>query len=196
MPQNGLEITVAGRNTLARSLHDLGMGAWFGGSLMGAIGLNGVAREWEDEKTGNRIASIGWAKWTPANGVAIAAHLVGAVSLLASDFYRVGHQRGVGAMSVAKTAVTAAAMGATAYSRVLGKRIEKASSPDPEAPTGSEEHHAAVEDIERQLRWAQWSIPVLTGTLTVISALAGEQQRPTQQKLGMLRKAAERLDLD
>ena len=28
-------------DTLARSLHDLGLAAWFGGSLMGAIGLNG-----------------------------------------------------------------------------------------------------------------------------------------------------------
>ncbi|WP_344323686.1 hypothetical protein [Streptomyces macrosporus] len=191
-----LEAIVSERNTLARSLHDLGMGAWFGGSLMGAVGLNGVAREWEDERTGNRIASIGWAKWTPANGVAIAAHLVGAVSLLASESYRVGHQKGVGAMSVAKTAVTAAALGATAYSRALGKKIEKASAPGSEEAAGQEEHHMSVESTERQLRWVQWSIPVLTGVLTVISAFAGEQQRPSQQRLGMLRKAAERLDLE
>jgi hypothetical protein len=25
-------------NTVARSLHDLGLAAWFGGSLMGAVG--------------------------------------------------------------------------------------------------------------------------------------------------------------
>src|SRR4051812_21266058 len=31
------------RNTLVRSLHDLGLAAWFGGSLMGAVGLNGAA---------------------------------------------------------------------------------------------------------------------------------------------------------
>jgi hypothetical protein len=30
-------------NTVARSLHDLGLAAWFGGSLMGAVGLNGAA---------------------------------------------------------------------------------------------------------------------------------------------------------
>ena len=29
-------------NTLARSLHDLGLATWFGGSLMGAVGLNGA----------------------------------------------------------------------------------------------------------------------------------------------------------
>jgi len=186
---------VAERNTLARSLHDLGMGAWFGGSLMGAVGLNGVAREWEEETTGNRISSLGWAKWTPVNGVAIAAHLAGAVSLLMSDLYRVEHQRGVGASSAVKTVLTAAALGATAYSRALGKKVEMASSPEPEAAAGSERHPVSLEDAERQLRWAQWSIPVLTGLLTVVSALQGEQQRPQEQRRGMLRKAAERLDL-
>ena len=30
-------------NTVARSLHDLGLAAWFGGSLMGAVGVNGAA---------------------------------------------------------------------------------------------------------------------------------------------------------
>ena len=31
------------RNTVSRSLHDLGAAAWFGGSLMGAVGVNGAA---------------------------------------------------------------------------------------------------------------------------------------------------------
>ena len=29
-------------NSLGRSLHDLGLAAWFGGSLMGATGVNGA----------------------------------------------------------------------------------------------------------------------------------------------------------
>ena len=35
-------------------------------------------------------------------------------------------QKGVGAVSAAKTALTVAALGATAYSRVLGKKMERA----------------------------------------------------------------------
>ena len=31
------------RNTIVRLMHDLGAAAWFGGSLMGAVGLNGAA---------------------------------------------------------------------------------------------------------------------------------------------------------
>ncbi|HEX5566973.1 MAG TPA: hypothetical protein VFY14_08650 [Streptomyces sp.] len=181
------------RNTLARSLHDLGMGAWFGGSLMGAIALNGVAREWKDDTVGERIASIGWAKWTPVNAMAIAAHLAGAVTLLAANLHRVQYQRGVGASSAAKTAVTAAALAATAYSRSLGKKVEMATSAEPEKAAEAERHPGAREQAERQLRWAQWSIPVLTGLLTVVSALQGEQQRPMEQKRGMMQRAGSML---
>ncbi len=30
------------RNTVIRSLHDVGLAAWFGGALMGAVGVNGA----------------------------------------------------------------------------------------------------------------------------------------------------------
>ena len=35
-------------NTVARTLHDLGLATWFGGSLMGATGLNGAAAAVEE----------------------------------------------------------------------------------------------------------------------------------------------------
>jgi hypothetical protein len=49
-------------NTLARSLHDVGLAAWFGGSLMGAVGLNGAA-------------SARW--WWPSGGAAQPPRLPG-----------------------------------------------------------------------------------------------------------------------
>jgi hypothetical protein len=36
---------MAADSTLSRSLHDVGLAAWFGGSLMGAVGLNGAAAQ-------------------------------------------------------------------------------------------------------------------------------------------------------
>lgn len=66
------------RHTLIRSLHDVGLATWFGGSLMGAVGLNGAARgEGGTEAATDRIASAGWAKWTPVNAAAIGVHLFG-----------------------------------------------------------------------------------------------------------------------
>lgn len=52
------------RNTIARSLSEVGLAAWFGGSLMGAIGGNGAAAE-VDQRA--RVANAGWSRWTPVN---------------------------------------------------------------------------------------------------------------------------------
>ena len=38
------------RNTLVRSLHDIGLAGWCGGSLSGAVGLNGVTATVKDPK--------------------------------------------------------------------------------------------------------------------------------------------------
>ena len=48
-------------NLLARSVHDLSAAAWFGGSLMGAIGLNGATAEAKDPAERTRLSSLGWA---------------------------------------------------------------------------------------------------------------------------------------
>jgi hypothetical protein len=49
-------------NTVARTLHDLGLAAWFGGSLMGATGVNGAAAVVEDPTQRLRVANTGRAR--------------------------------------------------------------------------------------------------------------------------------------
>ncbi len=66
---------MAQRNTLAHAMHDIGLAAWFGGSLMGAIGVNGAAADVDDPRQRARVANAGWDRWTPFNAVAIGAHL-------------------------------------------------------------------------------------------------------------------------
>jgi hypothetical protein len=44
-----------------RTLHYLGLAAWFGGSLMGATGVNGAAAAVEDPTQRLRVANSGWA---------------------------------------------------------------------------------------------------------------------------------------
>ncbi|MCU1361098.1 MAG: hypothetical protein JWN99_2387, partial [Ilumatobacteraceae bacterium] len=39
-PATGKTANMAETNTLSRSLHDVGLAAWFGGTLFGAVGLN------------------------------------------------------------------------------------------------------------------------------------------------------------
>jgi hypothetical protein len=68
---------MAADNTVSRSLHDAGLAAWFGGSLMGAVGLNGAAAQVEEPKQRLRVANSGWNRWTPVNLAGIGAHLAG-----------------------------------------------------------------------------------------------------------------------
>ncbi|WP_433618688.1 hypothetical protein ACQP2P_21920 [Dactylosporangium sp. CA-139114] len=167
------------RDTVLRSMHDTGLAAWFGGSLMGAVGLNGAAGKVDNPRERLVISSIGWDRWAPVNMAAIGAHLVGAAGILASERRRVFGQRGVATMSAVKTGLTAAALGATAYSRKLGKELERASEVPVQAVTEpAADTPASVRAVQRRQRIAQWSVPVLTGALIAVSALAGEQQKP------------------
>lgn len=175
-------------NTLARTAHEVGLAAWFGGSLMGAVGVNGAAATVDDPVERAKVADAGWARWTPVNLAAIALHVGGSAQLMLGNTSRVLGQKGVGRTSLVKTALTAAALGATAYARVLGQRVM-----DAEPPTeGATEPSAATPDdvaaAQRQLKALQWAIPALTGAILVINARMGEQQRPLQVAGGALRR--------
>jgi hypothetical protein len=183
------------RNTVVRSLHDLGLAAWFGGSLAGAVAINGAAADVPDPSIRLQVANAGWARWTPVNAAAIGAHLVGGAGLLQANRHRVAGQRGVAASTVAKLVLTGAALAVTAYSRVLGKQLQQQADrapveggTDPAAETPAE-----LAKVQQQLGICQWLIPALTGGIAVMTAVHGEQQRPSQQLPGFLTKPTELL---
>jgi hypothetical protein len=176
-------------NTVARSLHDLGLAAWFGGSLMGATGLNGAAAMVQDSTQRLRVANTGWTRWTPLSLAGIAAHLAGGAVLLAGNRGRLAGQQGVATASATKTALTVAALGVTGYARLLGKKLERAG--DVPVEGGTTPTSTTPEDVaraQRQLTTLQWVIPVLTGAVVVVNARMGEQQRPTQVTKGLVRR--------
>ena len=180
-------------DTLARSLHDVGLAAWFGGSLMGATGLNGAAAQVDDPRQRARVADAGWARWTPVNLAAIGAHLVGGALLTVANKGRLASQRGAGSATVAKTVVTVAALGATAWSRALGQKVMSAGDTPVEGATEPAARTPPdVEGAQRQLRVLQWVIPALTGVLLVMNARMGEQQRPKEVLTGAARRLLKR----
>lgn len=172
---------MAKRNTVAHFLHDAGLAAWFGGTLMGAVGVNGAAA---GDRSAAPVANAGWSRWTPFNAVAIGAHLIGGAQLLRANKGRVKAQKGVLANTNVKLALTAGALGATAYSRVLGQKIIMAE--DVPVDTPSVPADPAVAKAARQLKALQWAIPGLTGAVMASSALHEEQQRPAQVLRGSL----------
>ncbi len=179
------------RHVTARTLHDLGLAAWFGGSLMGAVGLNAAAASVRAPDERSAAATVGWNRWAPVSALAIGAHLVGGAQLLRTERHRVRRQEGVGRSSMIKAALTAGAVGVTAYSGVLNRRmaaagrvpVEGATEPGP--ATGPD-----VAAAQRQLRVAQWAIPGLTAGLVGVTAWQGEQMRPGQVLSGLVRPRA------
>ncbi|MFD9420923.1 hypothetical protein ACFWC9_40620 [Streptomyces goshikiensis] len=80
----------------------------------------------------------------------------------------------VGVIESEKTLLTGAALAATAYARMLGKKIELDSTQDPqdaEEVAGSFDTSKA----DRYLSYAQWLVPAVTGGLLILGALHGQQ---------------------
>jgi hypothetical protein len=177
------------RNTLSRTLHDVGLAAWFGGTLANAVALNPAAGEASSAKDTGRVANAGWNRWTPVNAAAIGAHLVGSVGQLIGNRGRVAQQEGVAGMSTLKTLVTVAALGVTAYSRALGRIVANdGDTPSASGTKPTKRTKAEVARAQEQLDSLQWIVPTLTGTLVAISSYAGEQQRAGEVARGVAQR--------
>jgi hypothetical protein len=199
------ETTVPSDQTAARSLHDLGAAAWFGGALMGATGL-AAAAEASRSTDRIRVADAGWQTWRPWKRAAITAHVAGSLALVWGNKGRLTAERGAMSVNLVKTGVFAAALGADVYAAALGRRVSQQRSelldagsearreaaPAEEAglppQSGSEAHtgHEGAASTERRLRAVQWAVVALTGLNIAIGAKMGEQQRPTTLARGVL----------
>jgi len=175
------------RSTLSRSMHDLGLSAWFGGTLANAVSLNPASGEAGTAPATGAVANSGWDRWTPVNAAAIGVHVIGSLGQIAGNKGRLSGQQGVASMAAAKTALTAAALGVTAYSRMLGRKVSKhADVPAQDGTTPIAETPEDVAKAQKQLRALQWAVPALTGALVAVSAFAGEQQRASEAGQGFL----------
>ncbi len=175
------------RSTLVRSMHDLGLAAWFGGTLANAIALNAAAGAASGTESAGAVTNTGWDRWTPVNAAAIGVHMIGSTGLLVGNAHRVGAQRGVASMAGLKTVLTAAALGVTAYSRFLGRKVSQ--QHDVPVSSGTEPTQstpAEVAEAQRKLSALQWMVPAVTGALVVVNAFAGEQQRPSEVRKGLM----------
>ena len=177
-------------NLVARAIHDLTAGAWFGGSLMGAIGLNGAAATAKDPAERTRLSSLGWKRWAPVQAGAFAAHLLSGLAITWENKGRTAAQEGVAGLNVYKTAVTLTGAAVTLYAGILGSKVEKlagegAKGATEPGPGASEELKAA----QKQLKVLQWAIPVFAGWVIVLGSRHGEMQRPKNVIQGLLHRS-------
>ena len=177
------------RNTLVRSLHDVGLAAWFGGSLMGAVGLNSAASAVSSPRERLTVASVGWKHWAPVQWAALVAHGIGGVGLIVGNTGRLATQSEGRVNTGIKLGLTAVAVGATVYSAVIGMKMgahagEPAEGTTEPADASSDELTSA----QTQQRILQWVTPAVTLILIVLGAQQGEQQRPVAAATGRLKR--------
>ena len=177
-------------NLIARSIHDLTAGAWFGGSLMGAIGLNGAAAEAKNPQERTRLSSLGWKKWAPIQTAAFGAHILAGLAVTWENKGRLAEQHGVARLTIYKTVVTLAGAAVTLYAGMVGKKVHELAGEGAEGATEPKADAAPeLQSAQRQLKFLQWSIPFFAGWVIVLGAKQGEMQRPANVLKGLAKKS-------
>ena len=141
-----------------RIAHDVSLAAWFGGALMGAVGLNSATMEVDDHTQRTRVANAGWFRWAPVVAVAVVVHVVAATLR--------GRLRGV------RVGATALAVASTVGTGVFGEQVARGG--DVPVATAVKPIEATPPDVakaQRKLRILQWVVPGSTASLWVLEAL-------------------------
>lgn len=172
---------------VARIVHDLSLSSWFGGELMGAVGLNGAAASLSDPSQRSRAANAGWERFSPVLLGSVAAHLLSGVVLVKEDSSRLKSQPAFRRASAIKTVLTGAALAGTAYQSVLGRQMSAGGDQPVEGATQpgpfTDNKRAAA---QRQLNVLQFLVPALTGSAWIVHSANGELTRPSEQAQGVL----------
>ena len=166
------------RNTVIRAANELSLAMWFGGSLMGASGLERGAAAAESKQY--EVESRAWAAWQPLQTAAIVTQLASGAALTVANRRRVLGQRGVASASIVRTGLMGAAIALTMLAARTGSKVNH----DQDAGTEA----TPSQPVVRRLRVLQWSVPALTGALVVMDAFMGEQQRPNQVVRGTVER--------
>lgn len=162
---------------LARTAHDIGLAAWFGGASMGAVGLNTATREVDDPTQRIRVANAGWFRWAPLTAIAIGAHLAGVAGLARWSGRPPRLGRG-DPLTVARTVATAAAIGATLESGRSGRQVIAGGDvPTATAVVPISDTPDEVAAAMRRLRLVQWIMPLATAAAWVVNAWQDERDR-------------------
>ncbi|HET7900377.1 MAG TPA: hypothetical protein VFL59_04265 [Candidatus Nanopelagicales bacterium] len=176
-----------------RTLHDVGLATWFGGSVFGSVALPrepsqlpselhlaAAEKKKDPDPASNALSAVEaatWMRWQPVLAGSVVAHLVGGAGLLAWNWQRHKHQNGVAATTVVKTAVTAAAIGLTIGAAIDGMKSERLREQAENGDDGAE-LRASRERIAKRMRVVGPLIPATTGALLVLGAMESEEQQP------------------
>ena len=111
---------------VAQAVHDLGSALWFGGTVMGAAGVNKSGSELTQGIDRIRVASSAWSRFQPAQLAGIGATLVAGLRLTQVGGRRIALQKGFGTVGALKAGIAVSGAAASGYAAYCGAQISKA----------------------------------------------------------------------
>lgn len=183
--------------TLFHTLHDLGLFAWFGGTLMGVVGLHGASGEVADPRDRVTVAQAGWRRFGPIQSGSILAYWIGATGLARTDWSaRPVLQAGIVPNDVARITLAVSATVLTAVNALLGRRIAAASGQpddlDPQpvhsATEPSGDTPPALARLQRRQDVLQWITPACLAAVVVLAGQRNEAERTPAVARGVWRR--------
>ncbi len=182
---------------VAQAVHDLGSALWFGGSVMGAAGVNKSGQQLTQGIDRIRVASSAWGRFAPAQWAGIGATLLAGLRLTQVGGRRLALQEGFGTVGGVKAGFAVAGAAATGFAAYSGTRIgrlaeeaERRGTPvqvkDATLPTD-----ATPPDIarwQRRQRVAQALVPVLAGGNIVCNSWLVQSYRAGSTIKGVVRR--------
>jgi hypothetical protein len=182
---------------VAQAVHDLGAALWFGGSVMGAAGVNKSGQDLRDGVDKVRVAESAWRRFAPAQWLGIGAVLVAGSRLTWESKGRLVVQYGLGRAGAAQAAFAVAGAAATGFAAWSGNRIgqltertrergEVFDTADANVPNDRTPPEVAV--WQRRQRVAQYLVPLFAGANIVMNAYLTQQYRPGATATGLLRR--------
>jgi hypothetical protein len=169
-------------NPTSRSLRDLGLAAWFGGTLYGVAASNRGVQAVRDPQERLPVADSIWDRWVPIGAAAVATHLVASAITGWGNKSRTLGQEQMGGQMAIKGALSAFAAVATGAAFVQRKQllraweetraeVQDATTPLPNTPE-------PIAQMQRRLRIAETTVPALVGAVVLMNGRMSEQQRP------------------
>jgi hypothetical protein len=182
---------------VAQAVHDLGAALWFGGSVMGAAGVNKSGADLSQGIDRIRVAGSAWGRFQPAQWAGVAATLLAGLQLTRVGGRRVALQKGFGSVGALKAAIAVAGAGATAYASYCGARIGKLAEEahargellevkDATSPTPATPQRIAM--WQRRQRMTQFAVPVLAGANIACGSWLVQSYRLASTAKGVARR--------
>ncbi len=182
---------------VAQAVHDLGSALWFGGSVMGAAGVNKSGQQLTQGIDRIRVAGSAWSRFQPAQFAGIGATLVAGLRLTQVGGRRIALQKGFGTVGALKAALAVAGAGATAYAAYTGSRIGKAAEEAARQGQQVEVKDATlpsagtlpeIQKWQSRQRVTQFLVPALAGANIVCNSWLVQSYRAGATAKGVLRR--------